>query len=174
MPNYIGGLVIPPSVKGSIVGRMIPQPFVELTGGRRQRLDDALGNWFAVVGIHCDPLDHLGDEGRAVWNRINARFVAVRIPRDFPFGDEGTDKIPDNEDATDGPSLSSTPIVDVDGVFVEMVLARPSEQILVIRPDYYVMAACRRDAFEDVTMQIWQLIGRNAGQRLEPSAPAAP
>ena len=85
MPNYIGGLVIPPSVKGSIVGRMVPQPFVESTGGVRQRLDDALGSWFAVVGIHCDPLDHLGDEGRAVWERINARFVRGSHPEGLPL-----------------------------------------------------------------------------------------
>ncbi len=174
MPNYIGGLVIPPLVKGSIVGRMVPQPFVESPGGVRLRLDDALGSWFAVLGIHCDPLDHLGDGGRAVWERINARFVPVRIPRDFPFGADGNGKTPESGESDNGPALSSIPVVDVDGVFVEMVLARPSEQILVIRPDRYVMAACRGEDFEGATRRIWQLVGRNSGHRLEPSASAAP
>jgi 3-(3-hydroxy-phenyl)propionate hydroxylase len=165
MPNYIGGLVISPSLKGSIVGRMAPQPSVETMDGVRQRLDVALGSWFCVVGIHCDPLAQLKDEGRSIWERLNARMVTIRIPRDGPVPGTEPGATPEPKSFAAGAAtpLETVPVVDVDGVFVEMALTRPSEQILVIRPDRYVMAACRTEEFEQVTGQIGRMLGGNSG-----------
>lgn len=172
MPNYIGGLVISSSTKGSIVGRMVPQPIVESATGGRQRLDDALGSWFSVVGIHCDPLAQLSQEGCSMWERLDARFLSIRIPRDVPFPDAQKDRDPDDPTLGEGSAppvagpvaaVSAVPVVDVDGVFTEMALARPSEEILVIRPDRYVMAACRAEELDQFTREIWQMLGCRGG-----------
>jgi 3-(3-hydroxy-phenyl)propionate hydroxylase len=40
--------------------------------------------------------------------------------------------------------------VDVDGAFRDLLLARPQDEVLVVRPDRYVAAACRADALEGV------------------------
>lgn len=175
MPNYIGGLVIAPSVKGSIVGRMVPQPMVENKDGARQRLDDALGGWFCVAGIHCDPLAYLTHEGRTMWERINTRFVTIRIPRDGPLPGPEKAAIPEPKtlDEVAATALAAVPVVDVDGVFVEMALTRPSEEILVIRPDRYVMAACRAEELERVTGRIGRMLGCRSGHRGEAGAATA-
>ncbi len=172
MPNYIGGLVISPSVKGSIVGRMVPQPVVESVAGVRQRLDGALGGGFSVVGIHRDPLAQLSSDGRSMWESMNARFLVIRIPTDAALGGASKDRYATDETDAEGSvhRLTAVPVVDVDGVFVEMALARPSEEILVIRPDRYVMAACRAGELEGVTRQIWQMLGYRSPYRGEGGA----
>jgi 3-(3-hydroxy-phenyl)propionate hydroxylase len=143
----------------------VPQPLVELTNGERVRWDDVLGRWFAVAGIHCDPLDHLSDRGRATWETLGTRFLTVRIPRDVPIEDRA---VPGPDPAADSPCGA---VVDVDGVFAEMALARPSEEILVIRPDRYVMAACRAEELEEVTGRIAAMLGVPEGRAVEVDSP---
>ena len=86
MPNYIGGLVIPPSVKGSIVGRMVPQPFVESPGGCASAVGRRPGK---LVRGGWHPLRPSGPprrRGRAPsGNASTPGSWPVRIPRDFPL-----------------------------------------------------------------------------------------
>lgn len=152
MPDYTGGLVVPSGSPGSIVGRMAPQPVVEAPDGSRRRLDDVLGDWFAVVGIHCDPLEHLGEAGRAEWERLGTRFVAVQVPRAVPLEERGVAAA-----ATTG--AGSWRGADVDGVFADLALARPADQVLIVRPDRYVMAACRAVELDQVTGRIGEMLG---------------
>ena len=162
MPNYWGGLVLPTSVKGSVAGRMAPQPQVETPAGLRTRLDELLGPWFAVVGIHLDPFDRLGAAERSLWESLETQFLAVHIPRDVPFEDrDGRTE----SGVGPGPASGSRRVVDVDGVFAEMKLARPAEEVLVIRPDRYVMAACRAGELADVTARIGRMLGRTTQNR---------
>jgi 3-(3-hydroxy-phenyl)propionate hydroxylase len=160
MPNYVGGLVVPTTVRGSPVGRMAGQPFVETPEGRRVRLDDTLGVWFAVVGIHHDPLEHLSQEARSTWEDLGARFVTIEIARDFPI------EFRDAPLSQNDPSSACVRLVDIDGVFEEMALARPTEEILILRPDRYVMAACPARSLEEVTRTIGHMLRAEAALKV--------
>jgi len=46
---------IPKGLRPSPAGRQLPQPFVKGPGGRSERLDDLLGDGFALIGIGIDP-----------------------------------------------------------------------------------------------------------------------
>lgn len=76
----------------SPVGRMFIQPRVRTPDGRIVRLDDALGNGFAVLAWGADPSFGLSDEARAIWRRVGGRFVIAKPdvqmshPDDVPAG----------------------------------------------------------------------------------------
>jgi 3-(3-hydroxy-phenyl)propionate hydroxylase len=140
MPRYTEGLVYHPSApgKGSVVGRMFMQPFVETKESRRLRLDDAIGNGFAVLGINVDPGLHLTPEDRVFWDKIGARIVQVNKSRSggryAPASGAGT-----------------LVLDDVDGKFRDWSMDRPREQIIVLRPDRYVAAVCERGGVAAMT-----------------------
>ena len=81
MPRYTDGVVtgVDRSSKHDPVGRMFPQPDVDTPGGRT-RLDDAIGPWFAVLGLEHDP-STLDADSIAWWRSIGACFVHVASPR---------------------------------------------------------------------------------------------
>ena len=64
--------------KRSAVGRMFPQPPVWNAAGRAIRLDDALGDGFAVAAFDADPRTLLRPADIAAWERFGARFLAIR------------------------------------------------------------------------------------------------
>ncbi|MGD9701294.1 MAG: bifunctional 3-(3-hydroxy-phenyl)propionate/3-hydroxycinnamic acid hydroxylase [Acidimicrobiia bacterium] len=141
MPRYTEGVVagVDRSSKSDPVGRMFPQPDVEAPGGR-MRLDDAIGPWFAVLGLETDP-SLLDPESVAWWRSIGARLVHVARPRAHALGAPGPV-------GDDGDVLT---IEDVDGAFRDWRLARPGDEVIILRPDRYVAATCRRDGFAAVT-----------------------
>jgi 3-(3-hydroxy-phenyl)propionate hydroxylase len=143
MPRYTSGVVTGgrPQDKGDPVGRMFMQPEVENAGRRREKLDDVIGPWFAVIGIHLDPADHLGRTALQWWRDLGAVFVRVDRPR---WGEP--------KPARD---LS---VEDVDGAFRDWLLARPDAEIVVLRPDRYVAAVCDRSRFEVTTAALRELL----------------
>lgn len=86
-PLVKAGLLAQPPARGSAIGRMIPQPTVSRTNGERLRLDDALGDGFAVVGIDADPSAHMSPDEQAKWRELGAVFCTVRTPKSAPAGD---------------------------------------------------------------------------------------
>ena len=75
MPRFTEGFVtgVDPARKGDPVGRMFPQPHVEVDG-ERVLLDDPLGCWFAVLCLAGRRGDLDGD-ALAWWESIGARVI---------------------------------------------------------------------------------------------------
>ncbi len=158
MPRYTEGLVIHAAVpavdrsradaappKSSPVGRMFMQPRVETADRRKLKLDDAIGPWFALIGINIDPAAYLDAEGRLFWQHLGARIVQVNKSR---RGRAGL------------PSADAQTLVldDVDGAFRDWLMASPSEECIVLRPDRYVAAVCSRNELGAVTASMRSLL----------------
>ncbi len=144
MPRYTEGIVAhdgPTIDAGSPVGRMFMQPRVETVERKAMKLDDALGPWFAVIGINVDPATCLDDATRAFWKQLGATLVQVVKSR------RGTRGL--------APSLPGTVVLDdVDGAFRDWLSSNPSREVIVLRPDRYVAAACQRDRLIEITRSL--------------------
>lgn len=78
MPRYrAGALYYGPRGfdPASPVGRMFIQPRVALTNGWQGRLDDALGNGFALVGWGSDPTKWMSAETRSILEKLGTKFI---------------------------------------------------------------------------------------------------
>ncbi|OJV34204.1 FAD-dependent monooxygenase [Sphingomonas sp. 67-36] len=107
------------SAKGSAIGRMPPQPFMSTATGRRARLDDHLGSGFVLLGDGRDPSTLLSADQRAAWDRLGARYVAVR--------------------PVDGGSEAATDLIDLEGVVLDW-MRRHAATVIALRPDRFVCA----------------------------------
>ena len=136
MPFYAEGIVLDPAPKAP-VGRMFIQPDVELPGGVRVKLDEAAGDWFAVIGINTDPLDHLDEEQAAYWRNLGARFLRVNRSR------AGQHLLQ---------AGSETVLLDdVQGGFRDWCRGHGNREILVLRPDRYLAATSSAAGANDMT-----------------------
>ena len=142
MPRYTRGVVTgaDPADKHHPVGRMFMQPDVTIKGNRL-KLDDALGNWFAVLLVGVDPTDL--DHGSVQWWRSIGAMVAM-----ITASCSGQ---PVRANAT-----ADVVIEDVDGAFRDWRLARPGDEIIVLRPDRYVAATCTVSQFAVTTAALRQ------------------
>lgn len=104
----------------SIVGRMVPQPLMGDAVGRMARLDDLLGDGFALLGRDLDPATLLSAAEKACWDALGARYVAVRPQNAF--------------------SQSLTDLIDLDGG-IAAFMDRYGARAIAVRPDRFV-AAC--------------------------------
>jgi 3-(3-hydroxy-phenyl)propionate hydroxylase len=79
MPHYREGFLTAdePGTPVPCTGRMLAQPMVEAMDGTALRFDDALGQWFAIVGFECDPLAGLTAAERQAVDRLDAQVVKV-------------------------------------------------------------------------------------------------
>jgi 3-(3-hydroxy-phenyl)propionate hydroxylase len=132
VPHYRTGFV---TAGGIVVGRMMAQPMVETSGGARLRLDDVMGQGFAVVGFECDPLAALTETELAAADGFQPRVIKVLESRA-------------------GVRHHRAPCVNADTVVVEDVhnelrpwfRARGGDVVLV-RPDRYVAIMSTVDSF---------------------------
>lgn len=141
MPRYDRGLVVE---AGSVathtsIGRMFIQPEVEVGFRKKQKLDDVLGPWFAIVGWRTDPHEALDTETRAFWKAQNAKFVRVERSRS---GASRAERL--------GGSESTTWVEDLENA-LEPWFQQQGHTIAVIRPDRYVAALADSSSFADVT-----------------------
>jgi len=143
MPRYTEGIVVGSSdgPRHEALGRMFMQPMVE-QGGRRQKFDEVLGPWFAVVGLSVDPSPYLSAGTRQWCDALGARLVRVDASR--------------SQVAAPGPGVVA--VEDVDGGFRDWRLARPTDEIIVLRPDRYVAAVCDRHQLEMTLRQLRRTI----------------
>jgi 3-(3-hydroxy-phenyl)propionate hydroxylase len=160
MPRYKSGIVVGAGERGrdDPVGRMFSQPVVATTDRRREKLDDALGPWFALIGVFFDPAGHLSPESRAWWESLGARLVRVARSRSGPRPPVAGQLVPLEEPAS--PTLV---LEDVDGAFRDWLLARPGEEVIVLRPDRYVAAVCDRAGLESTTAALRGLLTNGGG-----------
>lgn len=149
MPRYVEGIVdhrSSPPPKASPVGRMFMQPRVETAERRQLKLDDAIGPWFALIGVNVDPLAALGAQERGFWKALGATAFHVVKSRRGP--------------RTDVPQGTGAVLLeDLEGAFRDWLSAHPDQEIIVLRPDRYVAAVCRRDELPAVTARLRERLG---------------
>jgi 3-(3-hydroxy-phenyl)propionate hydroxylase len=157
MPRYVRGAVVPytGTSKDVPLGRMFTQPAVENADGDRILLDEALGNSFALLGLHTDPAEGLSATATAWWRSLGARSVQVLAPRGAPGPDPGGRR---KRPAQPGDDWSVI-VEDVDGAFRDWLLKRPADNVIVLRPDRYVAAVCSLGDLERVTGRLRQTLG---------------
>lgn len=141
MPTYQDGMVVP-SPGSATVGRMIIQPDVEDSDGRRRKLDDVLGPWFAVVGWQVDPQAALSADDRRFWQSLGARFVQVNRSRS---GAARAARV----QAAGGTYC----VEDVDGQLADWFAAHRGA-LVVVRPDRCVAAHADAAGMAGVTQHL--------------------
>jgi 3-(3-hydroxy-phenyl)propionate hydroxylase len=163
MPRYTTGIVVSAGNGGrdDPVGRMFAQPMVATVDRRRQRLDDVIGSWFAVIGIFLDPAAHLRPQSRAWWDALGARFVRVVRSRSGARPSVAGELVPLDVDV----EASGVVTEDVDGAFRDWILAHPNQEIIVLRPDRYVAAVCDRSQLESTTDALRRLLTAREDER---------
>jgi 3-(3-hydroxy-phenyl)propionate hydroxylase len=160
MPFYTDGAVLHRANGGTAVGRMFMQPDVETQSGSRCKLDDAIGPSMAVVGVGVDPRIALDTETIAWWTSMGATFVEVAPSKSTPrILADVTTTTPDSSrhvhDRTDDNGYLV--VEDVDGAFRDWLLARPSDNVIVLRPDRYVAAVANHTTFGQTTAELRKL-----------------
>jgi 3-(3-hydroxy-phenyl)propionate hydroxylase len=113
-------------------GRQLPQPFVKGPSGRGERLDDLLGDGFALIGIGMDPRKSMTEADIASWQRLNARFVTA-----YPFGGR-----PQGDAARVRPE-GLVEIEDVSGELLAWLRSHGYRRgsVVIARPDRFVYGA---------------------------------
>ncbi|TWR86929.1 bifunctional 3-(3-hydroxy-phenyl)propionate/3-hydroxycinnamic acid hydroxylase [Pseudomonas saxonica] len=77
MPQYTRGALIVPTEKGSPVGKMFIQPQVLTDAGATVRLDEVIGENFAIIAWGCDPTWGLSAAQITHWKAMGTRFIQV-------------------------------------------------------------------------------------------------
>ena len=111
----------------SPVGRMFIQPRVRTVEGNVVRLDDALGNRFAIIGWGSDRTFGLSLHAREVWQQLGGCFVLAKPDTQLCFHDD----VPDGVIA----------IGDVNGRLKDW-FSRVPESVVLLRPDRFVAGMC--------------------------------
>ncbi|MGF6413397.1 bifunctional 3-(3-hydroxy-phenyl)propionate/3-hydroxycinnamic acid hydroxylase [Paraburkholderia sp. MM5482-R1] len=107
----------------SPVGRMFIQPRVRMVSGEVVRLDDVLGNRFAIVGWGAEPTFGLSEQARAIWQRLGGCFVVAKPDTQLSFHDD----VPEDVIA----------IGDVNTRLKDW-FTRVPESVVLLRPDRFV------------------------------------
>jgi 3-(3-hydroxy-phenyl)propionate hydroxylase len=122
----------PPS-RSTAHGNPIDQPWVGTAAGERVRLDEVLGEGFAVLGLGVDPAQLVAAESSQSWAALGSRFLHV-VPRGG---------------VADGPGA----VVDVDGGLAEW-FARVGGRVAVLRPDRQVFGVYGRGRASDLRAEL--------------------
>jgi 3-(3-hydroxy-phenyl)propionate hydroxylase len=122
-PRFSEGFMVPDgkSVRETLVGRLIPQPRVDVGAGEPVLLDQLLGNRFALLVRTSDPAAAFARLAHPIWQRLGAVRVGLVPP--------------------------GTPLPSIDGVSIAAELAGSASAFagyedcaLLLRPDHYVAA----------------------------------
>jgi 3-(3-hydroxy-phenyl)propionate hydroxylase len=179
LPRYTKGAVLAPAVpdKGSPVGRMFGQPSVETADRLRMKLDDVVGPSFAVIGLGRDPAATLSAEGLAFWQALGALTIRVDPARTARRGAPAEDSAATaTATASNAESATGSLVVrDIDGAFRDLRLGRPTDEIIILRPDRYVLATCPAAELEATTRRLRTLLGvPPVAARGDSTGPVAP
>jgi 3-(3-hydroxy-phenyl)propionate hydroxylase len=121
-PFYRDGFLIPGDAL-RLVGRMFPQPTLEMRDGTLSRLDDLVGNDFAAVAIGPNAQQVAAQAMAADFALPNLRAIAI-VPMRFNPDPDGSPDIPTGR--------------DLDGVIGG---SDDRDGLVLLRPDRYVLAA---------------------------------
>ncbi|WP_344046818.1 bifunctional 3-(3-hydroxy-phenyl)propionate/3-hydroxycinnamic acid hydroxylase [Nocardioides panacihumi] len=168
VPRYRDGFVVLPTDtdKGSLAGRAFPQPFVQQLDGSRVRLDEVLGSSLAVVGLAQGVLEALEP---LVAERLRTHGGIVVQSHVMPAYRRAGQFDPAARGDADLPVID---VYDFDGGLRDLHLARPRDDVYVVRPDRYVAAVCSLDELNRVLDRLLELVALPADVTLGPSASA--
>lgn len=158
VPRYRDGFVVtaPRSDKGSLVGRAFPQPMVQRLDGARVRLDDVLGSRLALVGLVPGVAEALEPRLAA---RLRAHGGAVVQGHVLPAYRRAGQLDPETRSSSAPGGTDVIDVYDFDGGLRDLHLARPADEVYVVRPDRYVAAACSLGELDDVLGRLLGLLG---------------
>jgi 3-(3-hydroxy-phenyl)propionate hydroxylase len=108
------------SARRTLVGRLLPQPWVRTPMGRQALLDDVLGDGFALICMTDEPMTFAAASHHDIWRRLGVCKVAV-------VAEERA-----------GPSPDA--VVVVSGFPALDVYRHVKDLVLLVRPDRYVAA----------------------------------
>ena len=140
-PRFNAGFLVPDG-KGrkTLVGRLLPQPPVRTADGRQVRLDEVLGNRFALLLRTARPAEDFARLRQPIWGALGAARAAL-LPVGAPTQTvEGVEVAAEIDDAL------GTALADYAG------------HALLLRPDHYVAAAIPLDAIEGTSRAIEALL----------------
>ncbi len=126
-PFYDRGFLLPEPNGAAIVGRMLPQPLVEREDGTRMKLDDLLGNGFALLAYGVQGQALLREAARLDFGMDFGAALAV-TPRTI------------NPDPGSSPGLDA--VRDVEDAFAAF-LPVGEPVLMIVRPDRYVGGVLR-------------------------------
>lgn len=118
-PGLDGGWVSGGPAKGNALGKMPPQPVMGTATGHYGRLDDLIGTGFVLLGDNCDPAALLSPDTRADWDRLGARYIAIR--------------------AANRGSAAASDLIDLNETLLAWMRAHGARSI-ALRPDRFVAA----------------------------------
>jgi 3-(3-hydroxy-phenyl)propionate hydroxylase len=156
-PFYHEGFLLPAG--HAAVGRMLPQPLLELADGSRRLLDDIAGNGFALVAYGPDAqttLDWARQTEFGLGEMPHIAVLPMRMNPDRDHDDTGIILCRDVEDRM-------APIARG---------GAEGDHLLLVRPDRYVAAACIVQSAPDVNRLASNVRALNARTRDGEIAPA--
>jgi 3-(3-hydroxy-phenyl)propionate hydroxylase len=129
-PRFVEGFFAPDGkgIRRTLVGRMFPQPIVMRPDGKLTLLDEVLGAGFALVAFGQTPERALSEFVQPIWKKIGIRRIGIySLPCALPR------------------QAAQAGILDAAVVDNERAVAAAWQgyegQVLVLRPDRYVMGA---------------------------------
>ena len=140
-PRFTKGFLVPDGsgARETLVGRMIPQPRIRMNDGQETRLDDLLGQGFALL-VNSPRASEVVPRLRSKpWSDLNARIVVVG------------DNAPQGAVAIPPASFGAR-------------LAAYSDHVLVLRPDRYVAACVKVEDLKGGAADISKLVAATFGQ----------
>ena len=143
-PFYRDGFVTPEDAGLGIAGRMVPQPNIDLGGGKSAMLDELLGQNFALLAFGPNAQSTLATAARHDFGFANLRKIAI-LPGDYNPG-SGT---------ADADIIGR----DMANLFQHFVPVG-SDCLILVRPDRYIAAAATasEDAVASMATRLRALI----------------
>ncbi|AKM30242.1 3-(3-hydroxyphenyl)propionate hydroxylase [Pandoraea faecigallinarum] len=123
----------------SPVGRLFIQPNVRTSHGDIKRLDDVIGNHFAVLGWGSDPTFGLTPQARAVAEKLGVRFVLAKPDVQMAH----TDDVPA------GVIAIGDPLNRLKDWF-----AVRAQSVVLLRPDRFVAGVCAPQEVSDALVEL--------------------
>jgi 3-(3-hydroxy-phenyl)propionate hydroxylase len=125
-PRFTAGFILPDgSSRHTLVGRLLPQPVVLDTEGRRQLLDEALGSGFVLLIRGERAEARFAALTQKIWDKLAVRRIAL-----LPAGASAT------------PAQAVTTLFETEEGLSDTLRHLP-DCALLLRPDHYVAAVVR-------------------------------
>lgn len=151
-PRYQAGVFVDlgaQAVEASLVGEMLPQPRVLNATGDDCLLDDLMGPGFCLLVQDDDGQEVLAKLKHPVWAMINAKHLRLAFDRTIPttIDELAVARVPQAPEIEDGAEnfLAARPIRTHRG------------QVILVRPDRYVLGAFFPDEFDSFSEQLGKL-----------------
>lgn len=137
-PRFTQGFLIPDGrgSRTSAVGRMLPQPRIVTPGGEIRRLDDLIGDRFALIGFGHRSRGALAAATQPLWDRLGAARLHIALATE-----------------SQGEAAAAIASAQPDEALGRLLRDYP-DHVFVLRPDRYVAAVARANQIEGVAERI--------------------